>query len=164
MKYKFGKIVSKELPTDFDFNELRRYTIVRENDIMVNGLNLNYDFVTQRVALVENVGCITPAYIALRPRSMIRPKYATLLLKSLDSQKILNGWGTGIRLTLNFSEFKKTYLCLPPINEQDEIVKACESVSDKYEALSSKIRKQLLLLKERRISLISNVVTGKVKV
>ncbi|MCA9328586.1 restriction endonuclease subunit S, partial [Candidatus Saccharibacteria bacterium] len=164
LKYRFGEITSKELTSDFNFEELRRYKLVKENDIMVNGLNLNYDFVTQRVALVGEAGCITPAYIALRPRDVIRPKYASLLLKSLDAQKVLNGWGTGIRLTLNFSEFKKTYLCLPPLNEQDDIIAACDDISQKFEKLSLAIKRELELLKERRVSLISNVVTGKVKV
>ena len=48
--------------------------------VMVNGLNLNYDFKTQRVAMVTKRGVITSAYLALRPdENLIDAEYATYL-------------------------------------------------------------------------------------
>ncbi|MDR2385269.1 MAG: restriction endonuclease subunit S, partial [Tannerella sp.] len=120
LQFQFGEIIPKKrLETE---DNLIRYTIVETDDIIVNGLNLNYDFLTQRVAIVKEKGAITPVYIALRPQKRINPMYACFLLKAMDSQKLINGMGTGIRLTLSFSEFKKTNLPVPPLDIQNLIV------------------------------------------
>ncbi|OGL24011.1 hypothetical protein A2791_03875 [Candidatus Saccharibacteria bacterium RIFCSPHIGHO2_01_FULL_46_30] len=166
MKYKFGTIVPKNVKiTEETQDELRRYNLIQPDDIMINGLNLNYDFVTQRVAVVEHYGCMTPAYISIRKRnSDVITGYYTYLLKALDSQKVLNGWGTGIRLTLNYSELKKKEVLYPPIAEQSSIVELLDSYIKKTSILESKIQTQIKLLKERRTSLISHAVTGKVRI
>ena len=90
---------------------------------MINGLNLNYDFVTQRVGLVQERGIITSAYLSLRPRRDINTRYYAYLLKAVDAQKLFHGLGTGIRLTLSFKEIKNLQLPVPPNSEQDQIVK-----------------------------------------
>ncbi|MBD5160895.1 MAG: hypothetical protein HDT14_02535 [Oscillibacter sp.] len=60
---------------------------------MLNGLNLNYDFVTQRVALVEEQGIITSAYIALRLRDVeqLNTNYYCYLFKAMDAKKLFHG-------------------------------------------------------------------------
>ncbi len=166
MKYKFGTVVSKDTKVDEETqDELRRYNLIQPDDIMINGLNLNYDFITQRVAIVKKYGCMTPAYISIRKRrDGINTAYYTYLLKALDSQKVLNGWGTGIRLTLNYSELKKKELAYPPIDEQFKIVEFLNTYINKTNVLEDKIQAQITLLRERRTSLISHAVTGKIKV
>jgi type I restriction enzyme S subunit len=157
LQFRFGEIVQKKIvEKDNEYLEsLKRYTVVSVDDIMVNGLNLNYDFITQRVAIVKEKGCITPAYISLRPRSNINAKYACYLLKTMDNQKILNGLGTGIRLTLGFGEFKKTLLPLPPRGEQDQIVRFLDWKVSQINKLINAKKKQIALLREQKKALIS---------
>lgn len=166
LQFRFGEIVNKDVEVDAQtLKEIERYILINKGDILINGLNLNYDFVTQRVAVSKTEGCITPAYIVLRSKNKdLSVDYATYLLKSLDSLKVLNGWGTGIRLTLNYSEFKKVQLLLPPIKEQYEIVEEINKINTRFTKLKNSTLKQVELLKERRISLVSNAVTGKIKV
>ncbi len=166
MKYGFGEIVPKQVDINENTQEeLRRYLLIQPQDIMINGLNLNYDFITQRVAIVKTGGCMTPAYISLRKRNEgVVPEYYKYLLKALDSQKVLNGWGNGIRLTLNYSELKKKELAKPPTDEQLKIVEYLDKYIEKSDDLKQKIQEQIKLLKERRTSLISHAVTGKIKV
>jgi type I restriction enzyme S subunit len=71
LKFKFGEIVPK---TNFDSetddyvaDTILNYTIVEPRMIMINGLNLNYDFKTLRTGLVKEKGIITSAYLALKP-------------------------------------------------------------------------------------------------
>ena len=59
-----------------------------------------------------------------------------------------------------FNEF----VCVPPLDEQEQIARYLLKENEVLELMNNKVRKQIDLLKERRISLISNVVTGKVKV
>ncbi|MCA9346925.1 restriction endonuclease subunit S, partial [Candidatus Saccharibacteria bacterium] len=55
-------------------------------------------------------------------------------------------------------------ICLPPVPEQKEIVTFLDNENKTLEQLKQKIEKQVDILKERRISLISKAVTGKIKV
>lgn len=161
MQFRYGEIIrKKKTEKDEAFLEgIKRYNVVQPNDIMVNGLNLNYDFVTQRVAIVKEVGCMTPAYISMRPKEQIDPAYACYLLKSMDGQKILNGLGTGIRLTLSFKEFKKTPLPFPPRLEQDKIVRFLDWKVSQINKLINAKKKQIGLLQEQKRVVINAAVT-----
>lgn len=159
MQFKFGEIIEKRDQREDSLEEIRRYTVVEPDDIMVNGLNLNYDFLTQRVAIVKQAGCITPAYISLRPRGSINPQYYGYLLKSLDSQKILNALGTGIRLTLNYSGFKRVFLPVPSPQEQKLIARFLDTELAKLDGLIAKQEHLLKLLEEKRRATITAAVT-----
>jgi len=159
VQFKLGEIIEKPIDIDEKVQEeIKRYNVVNQDDIMVNGLNLNYDFLTQRVAIVRSPGCITPAYISMKTRSKILPMYACYLLKALDGRKVLNGWGTGIRLTLNFSEFKKYYLPVPPIQVQKKIVDYLDKETARIDGLIAKQERLLILLEEKRRSVITLAV------
>lgn len=160
LQFKMGNIIRKNVDVDDKLREeIKRYTVVDKNDIMVNGLNLNYDFATQRVALVGERGCITPAYIALRTRKNYLPRYANYLLKALDGQKVLNGWGTGIRLTLNFTEFKKYRLPEPNTETQEKIADFLDTETAQIDNLIAKQERLLELLEEKRRATITHAVT-----
>lgn len=103
LQFKFGTIVPK---VNFDAEEddyvaqtILKYNIVDYGTIMINGLNLNFDFVTKRVALVKERGVITSAYIAFEAndKKQIRPEYANYLLKSYDSCAAFHNMGGGVR-------------------------------------------------------------------
>lgn len=161
LQFQFGEIIPKKrLETD---ENLTRYTIVEKDDIMINGLNLNYDFLTQRIAIEKETGAITPAYISLRPNKRINPMYACFLLKAMDSHKLINGMGTGIRLTLSFSEFKKTPLPLPPLPIQSRIVSYLDSKIAAINKLIEAKKRQVELLKEMKQRVVNEELKGKDK-
>ena len=81
-QFKFGEIVDKKhTGTEDELKETyQKYTIVEKDDIVVNGLNLNYDFLTQRVGKVRESGIITSAYISISPQKQkIDPKKMTVV-------------------------------------------------------------------------------------
>lgn len=58
LQFKYGTIVRKanqEIKKDDELT-FAKYTVVEPNDIILNGLNLNYDFVSQRVGIVKEKG------------------------------------------------------------------------------------------------------------
>ena len=61
LQFNYGKIVPKSFQNvwDGDIDVYEKYTRVTPNTIMINGLNLNYDFVSQRVGIVKEEGIIT---------------------------------------------------------------------------------------------------------
>lgn len=161
LQFKYGSIVPKrkfDLTSDL-IETYKKYTLIQPGDIMINGLNLNYDFITQRVALVPSAGIITSAYICLRPRDNVNYRFYTYYLKALDSIKVFNGLGTGIRLTLSYDSIKNMVLPLPPREEQDQIVRYLDWQVSKINRLIAAKRKQIALLKEHRTAKINQAVT-----
>lgn len=125
---------------------------------MVNGLNLNYDFVTQRVALVPCNGIITSAYISLRPHQNVSVEFYTYYFKTLDSIKLFNGMGTGIRLTLSYETLKNLVLPLSPRTEQDQIVRYLDWQVSKINRLIAAKRKEIELLEAASAHYIETII------
>ena len=165
-QFKYGTLVPKnETGDEKEYEETYvKYTILNRNDIVFNGLNLNYDFISQRVAICPEKGIITSAYIAITPRNTIDPMFYCWLFKTMDNKKMFHGMGSGIRLTLSYAELKSQLIPFPPIDEQKQIVAYINERVSFIDSQISSIEKQIANLNEYKQSLISDVVTGKVKV
>ena len=165
-KFNYGQLVPKnEIGEPEDYREVYvKYSKIKQGDILVNGLNLNYDFISQRVACAPSDGIITSAYVVCRPRKDVNYEYYTYLFKGMDSMKLFHGMGTGIRLTLSFKEMKKQILPIPPHSEQHDIVSYIKERSAKIDTLTSKLQQEIESIKEYKQRLISDVVTGQIKV
>lgn len=162
-KFFMGTIIPKE--EDRDAEEYRdvyeKYTIVEQNDIMINGLNLNYDLKSVRVAIVPYKGIITSAYVVLRPFDGVNAKFFNYLFKALDYRKFFHGMGKGVRITLSFNELRSFEIPIPPQQEQKEIVAYLDERCGKIDAIIAKIEAQMERLRTLRRSLINEVVTGR---
>lgn len=165
-KFNYGQLVAKnEVGDPEEYHDVYvKYSKVRSGDILVNGLNLNYDFVSQRVACAPSEGIITSAYVVCRPREGVNYEYYTFLLKNMDNMKLFHGMGTGIRLTLSYKEIKKQIVPVPPLSEQRTIVAYINERTEKIDTLTSKLQQEIESIKEYKQRLISDVVTGQIKV
>ena len=161
LQFKYGDIVRKaNQDEDADVLEtISKYTVVAPDDIMINGLNLNYDFISQRVAQVRENGVITSAYISLRPTSLACSRYYTYFLKSMDFKKMFHGMGTGIRLTLSYNELKNQFIPFPVIKEQQAIATYIDKATAKIDETIAQQQKMIDLLNERKQIIINNAVT-----
>lgn len=164
LKFKAGSIVPK---TNFDADAddyvaetITSYTIVEPGTIVINGLNLNYDFKSLRTGLVKETGAITSAYLALWPESsMITPEYATYLFKGYETRMALHNMGSGIRLTLGFKEFKGQPVLLPPLDEQSRIVHFLDVECARIDAVIEKTRASIAEYKKLKQSFTIEAVT-----
>ena len=156
LQFKFGTIIPKpETKVDDSLIETwKKYTIVHPDDIMINGLNLNYDFVTFRIGLVKEDGIITSAYISLRPREGVNSKFYNYYFKALDARKVFHGLGTGIRLTLSYKELKNVILPIPTNEEQSQIVRYLDWKVSEVNRLIAVKKKQVSAYKELRKAVI----------
>ncbi len=111
-------------------------------------------------------GLVSPAYTVIRLRKEYDTdfyrNYYKYLLKSPQFIGILNTVISGIRdgKNINFSDFKDIILPIPPTNSLNSMM----ALTKKVELLASYLKKQEKLFLEYKSSLISNVVTGKIKV
>ena len=161
MRFNYGTLVDKN--ETGDVSDLKdtysAYTKVKKNDVVINGLNLNYDFNSLRVAISPKDGIITSAYIIMTPRPGTNSTYYNYLFKSMDSRKIFHGMGTGIRLTLSFAELKKQALIIPPVDEQEAIVRFITEKSEKIDRYIAEQERLLATLDELRQAEIARAVT-----
>lgn len=162
LQFYFGTIIKKrqyELTPEL-VEIYSKYTVVDKNDIMINGLNLNYDFISQRIGIVKEQGIITSAYLSMRVRPDYNPYYYCYLLKAMDARKVFHGMGTGIRLTLSYKELRNILLPVPSRDEQDQIVRFLDWKVSGINKLISIRRRQISELEELKRSRIGQLVMG----
>ncbi len=163
LQFKYGEIIQK--PTngrelnDKDFELLSKYTMVAPNDIVVNGLNLNYDLKSLRIARVREEGIITSAYIVLRPRNGANSSFYNYYLKALDFQKVFHGMGVGIRLTLSYNELRGMLLPVPSFEEQKRIADYLDEKCGEIDSLISLQEQMIAQLSDYKQSVITEAVT-----
>ena len=165
LQFRYGTIVKK---SNFDFETdeyvqrtMRNYTCIYPGVIVINGLNLNYDFVTKRVALSRLKGAITSAYITIAPinAKTIWPQFAEYLLKSYDAKKAFHGMGDGVRKILNFTELKHQPIVYPAYNEQKKIADFLDKKCGEVDALAHNIQQQIDTLEQYKRAIITETVT-----
>lgn len=111
-------------------------------------------------------GCIRSSYVILQPLEPLNPDFFGYLFKSPRYIKALQATGSFIRdgQDLNFGNFSKVDLFLPPISEQAEIAEyikvGCEKIDNGIQIKEA----QISMLKEYKNGLINAAVTGKIKV
>lgn len=164
LQFKYGTIVPKK---NFDPEEnyvaetILNYNIVDRGMIMLNGLNLNFDFVSKRIALVAERGIITSAYMSFYPTdtTIVLSEYANYLLKSYDNCAAFHNMGGGVRKILNFGELKRQYFVLPPLAEQQRIAEFLDRECGKIDGLKADIQAQIDTLEQYKRSIITEAVT-----
>ena len=161
LQFKYGTIIPKANQTidDTIWNTIAKYTCVEPNDIIINGLNLNYDFISQRIGKVNEVGIITSAYLSLRPRKNINSRYYEYLFKAMDAKKVFHGFGTGVRATLAYKELKHKLILDVPLSEQDEIANHLDKVTSEIDKAIEVHQKIIDTLNERKQIIITQAVT-----
>lgn len=164
LQFKYGTIIPKK---NFDPEEnyvaetILNYNIVDRGMIMLNGLNLNFDFVSKRIALVTERGIITSAYMSFYPTDTmtVLSEYANYLLKSYDNCAAFHNMGGGVRKILNFDELKRQYFVLPPFAEQQRIAEFLDRECGKIDGLKADIQAQIDTLEQYKRSIITEAVT-----
>ncbi len=168
LQFKSGNIISKaNFNTNIDdyvADIITNYTVVLPDTVMINGLNLNYDFKSLRVALVKEKGVITSAYLAIFPdREKIFPQYATYLFKGYETKMAFHNMGAGIRKTLGYKEFKNQPLLLPSKEEQNKISAYLDSKCSHIDIMLSKICSSIEKYKKLKQAIITQAVTKGVR-
>ena len=168
LQFKSGNIISKTnfnaSMDDYVADTITNYTVVLPDTVMINGLNLNYDFKSLRVALVKEKGVITSAYLAIFPdRKKISPQYATYLFKGYETKMAFHNMGAGIRRTLGYKEFKNQPLLLPSEKEQNKISAYLDSKYSHIDIMLSKIRSSIEEYKKLKQAVITQAVTKGVR-
>ena len=138
--------------------------LCQKDDLVLNRLKAHLGV----FALAPQLGVISPDYTVLRLNtSRVRPLYAEYLLKSIACRRELRIRVRGIVegfWRLYTEDLGSIYVCLPSLEEQEQILDYVQGQEQKYKFAIERIEKQITLLKEYRTRLISDVVTGQMDV
>jgi type I restriction enzyme S subunit len=132
----------------------------QRGDILFNKLRIYL----KKIVLAEYDGFSMGEMIVLRTLIGVNKfYYYTLFNQGLID--LLNEQSTGVKLPRVSPEIiLNTEIVSPPLNEQEQIVKYIDSQTTEIDKLVSIEKKRIETLKEYRQSLISEVVTGKIRV
>jgi type I restriction enzyme S subunit len=129
-----------------------------EGEFLINPLNLNYDLKSLRISRSKINVVVSQGYIVLQLVSKDNPEYFRFLLRDFDIRH-LKSLGSGVRQTISFTHLLSEELPLPPISEQQQIVSYLDTKTSLIDSLIEKTQRKIELLKEKRTSLINEVVT-----
>ena len=143
-----------------DFNT---YKIARKSDIAFNKMRMWQGAVGD----VPLDGLVSPDYTVAYSLGDITPEFSRILFRSKKFSAECARHSRGItwdRLRLYWDGFKNIYIALPPLEEQKAIVKFSSKNINLIDELMRKTRDSINLLEERKTSLVSETVTGQIKI
>lgn len=143
--------------------DLSLYQTVRVGDLVINKMKAWQG--SLGVSIHE--GITSPDYVVFEPTHDEFGEFFHFLLRSSRMPGVYKSISNGIRpdqWRLEPDKFEQLPVLLPPLTEQMEIVSHLKVKIEVIDELVDASEKAIFLLGERRIALISDVVTGKIDV
>lgn len=139
--------------------DLQSYKIARINDLVLNKMNA----VIGSLGVSAYNGLVSPIYLVFYINS---PKYLmnyySYLFQIKNVQKFLKIYAYGImeiRESIDYLDFKKMFLPVPPLKEQEQITNFLDEKCEKIKNFIEKKEKLINLLKEQKQALINETIT-----
>lgn len=107
-------------------------------------------------------GQVSPAYVVSEPKVPLDTRYIELLLRTPMAIEEMRRFSRGIadfRSRLYWEQFRDLRVCLPPVKEQEAILREVTKATDRIDALIAKKNHFIALLREKRLALITRAVT-----
>jgi len=144
------------------------YTYFREGDVVIAKITPCFENGKGSIAegLTNNVGFGTTELHVVRPGKTLDRRFFFFLSISAPFRQPGEAemYGAGGQKRVPDSFVRNYRIPLPPLTEQQQIVKHLDAEWTRIDALSKQVRKSIDLLREYRTALISAAVTGKIDV
>jgi type I restriction enzyme S subunit len=155
----YEKLVGRRIVKIFRHLEKRRHVEIGDFVISMRSFQGGLERAWQ-------TGCIRSSYVVLRPMEAVDVGYFSRVFKSSGYIRALQSTADFIRdgQDLNYDNFCSVDVAFPPIAEQVAISRMLDAALRRTTTLSERTSQEVLVLKELRTRLISDVVTGKLDV
>ena len=136
------------------------YNLLEKDDIVFNPM----DLISGWVDCSPHEGLISPSYKVIRPTSSeVDIKFYTYYFQTHYKEKIFFPFGEGVhyeyRWGLGTETLKNFPIVVPPLSEQQQIVSFLDTKTSLIDSLIEKTQRKIELLKEKRTSIINEIVT-----
>ena len=142
------------------------FKLVRIGQLVLNRLQANNGLIFHSTL----DGLVSPDYSVFQEKFPLQMQYLSDLLRTPSYRAYFRqnatGLGTGTAgfLRLYDDKFLSTLIYLPPLSEQNAIIRHLDRATVEIEAAVARARRQIELLEEYRTRLVADVVTGKLDV
>lgn len=141
-------------------NDISGYNIVYENDLVLNKMNA----VIGSLGVSSYKGLVSPIYLVLSKKNgkKLSMKYIEYSFKNKVFQKLFRKYSKGImeiRESIDYVEFKNSYIPFPPFETQNKIAKYLDNKNGQSKVFISNQEKIIKLLKEQKKAIINKAVT-----
>lgn len=155
-----GKITTIE---EYTYNNApsRARRKVRNGDVIVSTVRTYLKAIATIVDPDPNL-IVSTGFAVIRPRKVSSQYLGYLCLSTFFISEIISR-SKGVSYPgINASDIGEIYIPLPDDKEQNEIILAISNEVMRVNAIVERIEKEIILLKEYRVALINEVVTGKI--
>jgi type I restriction enzyme S subunit len=162
---KYDRIVYKT-KSFIDEETSKSSEVIKKGDVLFAGSGETIEDIGKAIVYFgDNPAFAGGDIIVLRLKNSLEPTYASYLMNAyfIQHQKSLSGKGE-IIVHIYPKNIREITIPLPGIKEQIKIVTYLDKRTNEIDSTISKIEKEIELLQEYRTALISEVVTGKIKV
>jgi type I restriction enzyme, S subunit len=138
--------------------DLSNYKVVDESYLVLNKMKMWQG----SLGVSKYKGIVSPAYIVCKLVSDLNFAYIHYLLRSAEFKTIYNRISYGVRVgqwDMRYDDFKNINLFLPPISEQDQIVRYLDWKLGKINLLIRAKKRQIGLLKEKIDSMTNHAIS-----
>ena len=146
-----------KLPESFD-----TYQYVKKNDVVMCLFDLDMSAVFSGLSQYD--GMISPAYKVLSCQDRANPLFVHYWFSYIFDGRKFNHYAKNIRYTLNYDEFATLPILLPPKETQQRIASYLDKKCSKIEETIQNQQQVIEKLKAYKQSLITEAVTGKIKI
>lgn len=149
--------------------DVSEYHLAYPGDIVMNSMNV----LSGSVGLSKYFGCVSPVYYMLRPQSQNEDvRFYNYIFQTEVFQKSLFGLGNGIlikessngkfntiRMRIPMEKFRKLYLPVASIEEQQRIANYLDAKCAKIDSIKKNVEAEIEALKQYKKSVITEAVT-----
>ena len=139
-----------------------QYKVARKGDLVINSMNV----IIGSVGISLYDGYISPAYYSFVPRENVCMGFIGYLCSTRRFQKAVRCYAKGImeiRLRVSSYDFLSMPIPLPPLSEQEAIVKYLDAETGRIDKAIAAEEKMIAHLQERREIVINEAVSGSAK-
>ena len=134
------------------------YKLVQPGDIVYNKMRAWQG----AIGISDYCGIVSPAYVVQRPNRKVKAEYLNYLLRTPNFAFEAGRWSYGIvsdMWSLRPEHFKMIYICVPPLKDQNVIVKYLDSADQMLRGGVSQKQRLGELMEEYKRAVIQQAVT-----
>ena len=146
-------------------SELQNYRCKEGDIVVVKSSGSSTNIITGKCGYINSTDSGKFGFgnflMRVRPKNLHSKLTYYFLQSNLTKQRIERMVSSTTYPNLKIDEYVKSILFIPPLPEQSQIVSFLDTKTQKIDDLIQKTEKKIELLKEKRTSIINEIVTGK---
>ena len=148
-----------DIKKDSSNEDKSKYKLIKVGDIAYNKMRMWQG----ALGYSDYQGISSPAYVILKPRLKINPRYFHYMFRASFYTNYSKRFSYGIvddQLSLRYTDFKRMYSIVPPLEVQNSIVAYLDKKNNEIDKFIRNKDKLIGLLEEQRRVIILKTITG----